>query len=63
MNQLLLQNMRKPLQRQPWFSATPDGFVLENGAIIKISEIKCPFSCEKEPIFDKTANKFNVPYL
>ena len=51
------------LQCQPWLSATPDGFVLENGAITKILEIKCPISCEKEPIFDKTANKFNVPYL
>ena len=51
------------LQCQPWLSATPGGFVLENGAITKILKIKCPISCEKEPIFDKTANKFNVPYL
>lgn len=48
---------------QPWLCCSLDGFVVEDGAVTKIVEVKCPFSCKISGIVNSTDGKINVPYL
>lgn len=36
--------------KTPWVCASSDGFVLQNGEIYKILEIKCPISCKNKQL-------------
>lgn len=47
---------------RPWICVSPDGLILdEYGNIQEVLEIKCPISCENNPIVD--GNKIYLKYL
>lgn len=37
---------------KPWVYASPDGFILKNGKITSLLEIKCSSSCKNKSIID-----------
>lgn len=49
-------------QKQSWLCASPDGLVLQNNKVVKLLEIKCPYTCKDTLLIDKNG-KPNVPYL
>lgn len=51
------------MPKQPWLCASADGVVIEEDFVSKILEVKCPYSCADNPVFDNKTKKFNVPYL
>lgn len=34
----------------PWLCGSPDGIVISDGKPVKVLEIKCPISCQNQPI-------------
>jgi len=50
-------------QRQPWMCASPDGLVIHNNKVIRLLEIKCPYTCKDTQLIDKHSGKLRVPYL
>lgn len=49
--------------QQPWLCVSPDGLIIYEDQVLKILEVKCPYSCKTKSIFVKNKNKYNVPYL
>ena len=49
--------------RQPWLGVSLDGVVIKDDCLIKIVELKCPFSCMNKPIFDEHTRKCNIGFL
>lgn len=45
-----------------WLCASPDGIVMSKGKPFKILEIKCPISCQNQPIVSDTG-EINLNYL
>ena len=48
---------------QPFFCASSDALVVEDGCVLKCLEIECPFKCKKLAVYDKVKKKCNVTYL
>lgn len=48
---------------QPWLCTSLDGAVVQNNQVVRLLEIKCPFSCSDKNIVDVENKKCNVPYL
>lgn len=48
--------------KQPFLACSPDGIV-ENGNVLEIVEIKCPFTCKNSIIFDPETGTSFVDYL
>lgn len=46
----------------PWLCGSPDGIVMSDGKPIKVLEIKCPISCQNQPIITD-AGECNLKYL
>ncbi|XP_060837984.1 uncharacterized protein LOC132920010 isoform X1 [Rhopalosiphum padi] len=50
-------------QKQPWICASPDGLVIHNNKLIKLLEIKCPYTCKDTLLIDEENGNLRVPYL
>ncbi|KAK0165629.1 hypothetical protein PV328_004131 [Microctonus aethiopoides] len=50
---------------QPWVSCSPDSILVHGSNIweTRLIEVKCPYSCPNQPIFDEESLQINIQYL